>query len=104
MKTENWKGPLVVVNEPEESVDDAEVGNSLSWKSDCFVQLEKRHGSYHIPAAKSRFSRSKDTLGRCKGEDLSWLTNLLWQTYAADTLEALQAICTQRCDMHASAP
>lgn len=49
-------------------------------------------------------SRSKDTLGRCKGKDLSGLTNLLWQTYAADALEALQAICTQRCDMHVSAP
>lgn len=104
MKTENWKGHLVVDNEPEESVDDAEVGNSPSWKSECFVHLRQRHGSCHIPAAKSRFSRSRDTLGRCKGKDLSGLTNLLWQTNAADTLEALQAICTQRCDMHASAP
>lgn len=68
MKTENWKGPLVVVNEPEESVDDAEVGNSPSSKSECFVQLKKRHGSYHIPAAISRFSKIQGYTRQMQGK------------------------------------
>lgn len=99
MKTEN------VVNEPEESVDDAEVENSLSWKFECFVHLGQRHGSYHIPGAKSRFSRSKDTLdSQMQGKRPVRVDQLALANIRRRHLEALQAICTQRYDMHASAP